>query len=124
MNENPADFSTAERITGTVEPVSVPPSQMLEFPREPVLPEVELRAFLAGRNYRVGVPRGGFWGGILNSDAKEYGDKGEGNYGGQNAGKAKWHGRPFSLSLTLPPLATLFFASREPAPVEAPPIRL
>jgi 1,4-alpha-glucan branching enzyme len=65
------------------------------------------------RNYRVGVPRGGFWKEILNSDAKDYGGSGQGNWGGLHAEPIKWHHRPCSLSLTLPPLAALFFVSRE-----------
>jgi len=59
--------------------------------------------------YRIGVPRGGFWKEILNSDAKEYGGGGMGNYGGVEADEIEHHGRPYSLKLTLPPLAALFF---------------
>ena len=67
------------------------------------------------RNYRVGVPRGGLWKEILNSDAAEYGGGGQGNCGGAEAEPHKWHHRPWSVSLTLPPLAALLFVSREPA---------
>ncbi len=66
------------------------------------------------RNYRVGVPRGGFWKEFLNSDGKEYGGSGQGNSGGLRAEPVKWHHRPCSLALTLPPLGALFFVSREP----------
>ncbi|MDO8531385.1 MAG: 1,4-alpha-glucan branching protein GlgB [Dehalococcoidia bacterium] len=59
--------------------------------------------------YRVGVPRPGFWREMLNSDGAEYGGSGAGNAGGVDATPVAWHGRPFSLSLTLPPLAVLFF---------------
>jgi 1,4-alpha-glucan branching enzyme len=59
-------------------------------------------------NYRVGVPRGGFWREILNSDAKEYGGTGMGNFGGLTADHHTFHGRRYSLNLTLPPLAILF----------------
>lgn len=62
-------------------------------------------------NYRVGVPRGGFWQEILNSDAREYGGSGHGNLGGVEATPVPWHGRFHSLNLTLPPLAALFFKS-------------
>src|SRR4029078_3897237 len=55
--------------------------------------------------YQVGVPGGGFWREILNSDAKEYGGSGVGNLGGVHAAKEEVHGRPYSLTLTLPPLA-------------------
>jgi len=59
--------------------------------------------------YQVGVPGGGFWREILNSDAKEYGGSGVGNLGGVHAAKEEVHGRPYSLTLTLPPLAAAFF---------------
>jgi 1,4-alpha-glucan branching enzyme len=58
--------------------------------------------------YRVGVPVGGFWRELLNSDAREYGGSGIGNMGGVHAEAQPAHGRPFSLRLTLPPLAALF----------------
>jgi 1,4-alpha-glucan branching enzyme len=63
------------------------------------------------RNYRVGVPRGGFWKELLNSDAKIYGGSGHGNFGGVEATPVPAHGRYHSLSLTLPPLGILFFKS-------------
>ncbi len=59
-------------------------------------------------NYRVGVPLGGFWKEILNSDAKLYGGSSQGNLGGVEAKLVKAHGRDYSLSLTLPPLGVLF----------------
>jgi 1,4-alpha-glucan branching enzyme len=60
-------------------------------------------------NYRVGVPRGGQWREILNSDATVYGGSGMGNYGVVLAHEVASHGRPFSLDLTLPPLSAVFF---------------
>lgn len=65
------------------------------------------------RNYRLGVPRGGFWKEIHNSDATEYGGNGEGNYGGVHAEAVKSHNRPYSLALTLPSLGALFFSNRD-----------
>ncbi len=62
-------------------------------------------------NYRVGVPRAGHWREMLNSDAQVYAGSGQGNYGGVEAGPVKWHQQPYSLRLTLPPLAALFFLS-------------
>jgi 1,4-alpha-glucan branching enzyme len=59
--------------------------------------------------YRVGVPHGGYWRELLNSDAREYGGSGMGNLGGVQAEEIPTHGRQFSLKLTLPPLAALFF---------------
>ncbi len=62
-------------------------------------------------NYRVGVPRGGFWKEALNSDAKNYGGSGQGNMGGMEAAPTPAHGKYYSLSLTLPPLGVVFFKS-------------
>ncbi|MGC2323349.1 MAG: 1,4-alpha-glucan branching protein GlgB [Terriglobales bacterium] len=58
--------------------------------------------------YLVGVPSGGFWRELLNSDAREYGGSGMGNLGGVHAKLRPVHGRPYSLELTLPPLGALF----------------
>jgi len=58
--------------------------------------------------YRVGVPMGGWWKEVLNSDGKEYAGSGMGNGGGAMAEQKEQHGRPFSLELTLPPLAAVF----------------
>ena len=58
--------------------------------------------------YRVGVPQPGFYRELLNSDAKDYGGSGQGNMGGVEASPVPLHHRPYSLTLNLPPLATLF----------------
>ena len=60
------------------------------------------------RDYRVGVPRSGYWKEILNSDAEEYGGSGVGNLGGVESAPEPVHGHDQSLSLILPPLAILF----------------
>ncbi len=60
-------------------------------------------------NYMVGVPEGGYWREILNSDAPLYGGSGIGNFGGVEAAPVSAQGRFHSLVLTLPPLATVFF---------------
>jgi len=54
--------------------------------------------------YQVGVPHGGWWQELLNSDAEDYGGSGAGNLGGVEATTTSCHGREYSLSLTLPPL--------------------
>jgi 1,4-alpha-glucan branching enzyme len=59
-------------------------------------------------NYLVGVPHGGWWREILNSDAKEYCGGGRGNYGRVHTDNFGWNGRAHSLRLTLPPLSVLF----------------
>ncbi len=65
-------------------------------------------------DYRVGVPRGGPWEEVLNGDAAPYGGRGFGNLGRVEASPAAAHGRPFSLALTLPPLAALFLRGERP----------
>ncbi|MGH7882298.1 MAG: 1,4-alpha-glucan branching protein GlgB [Candidatus Dormibacteraceae bacterium] len=60
-------------------------------------------------NYRLGVPEGGEWGELLNSDAEIYGGSGMGNLGAVWAGDEPCHGFSHSLELTLPPLGALFF---------------
>jgi 1,4-alpha-glucan branching enzyme len=62
-------------------------------------------------NYRVGAPQGGVWREVLNSDARDYEGSGYGNQGGVEAAPVPHHGRPYSLTLTLPPLAVVFFTS-------------
>jgi 1,4-alpha-glucan branching enzyme len=59
--------------------------------------------------YRLGVPQSGFWRELLNSDAAEYGGSGLGNLGGVQAEEIESHGRAHSITLTLPPLAVLYF---------------
>jgi len=63
--------------------------------------------------YRIGVPAGGDWREVLNSDAKEYGGSGTGNFGRVAAAHSPSHGKPFSLGVTLPPLGMLLFKGPE-----------
>jgi 1,4-alpha-glucan branching enzyme len=60
------------------------------------------------KNYRIGVPTGGCWIEVLNTDATKYGGSNMGNFGGVTAQPVQMHGEAQSLDLTLPPLATLF----------------
>ena len=60
-------------------------------------------------NYKIGVPYGGEWKEILNSDALEYGGNGYGNQGRATAEALPSHGLPYSLRLALPPLGSVFF---------------
>ena len=59
--------------------------------------------------YSLGVPRGGAYLERLNTDADIYGGSGQGNLGGVVAEARAFDGRPYQLSITLPPLATLVF---------------
>jgi 1,4-alpha-glucan branching enzyme len=52
---------------------------------------------------------GGYWKEVLNSDASNYGGSGQGNFGGMDANPVGAHGRQYSLTLTLPPLAMVAF---------------
>jgi 1,4-alpha-glucan branching enzyme len=58
-------------------------------------------------HYRIGVPHGGHWREVLNSDAEIYGGSNMGNGGGRDAEGVGSHGQDHSLSLTLPPLSTI-----------------
>jgi 1,4-alpha-glucan branching enzyme len=60
-------------------------------------------------NYRVGLPRGGRWTEVLNTDAGVYAGSGMGNMGGVDAEAVEWHGQPCSAEVTLPPLSVLWF---------------
>ena len=73
--------------------------------------------------YRVGVPRAGFYKELLNSDSEAYGGSNMGNKGGLPADAIPWQDQPFSLLLTLPPLAVVILKPEAPAPavVEAEP---
>jgi 1,4-alpha-glucan branching enzyme len=62
-------------------------------------------------HYHVGVPRGGRWEEILNSDAPLYGGSGQGNLGGLTAEPSAAHGRTHLLNLSLPPLAMVVLKS-------------
>ena len=61
------------------------------------------------QHLRVGVPVGGYWQEVLNSDASLYGGSGLGNLGGVDASPISAHGRPYSLIVTIPPLSTVIF---------------
>jgi 1,4-alpha-glucan branching enzyme len=63
------------------------------------------------QGYRVGVPRQGYYREAFNSDGAMYGGSNMGNGGGVMAEPVPWHGRPFSIALTLPPLGGLILAS-------------
>jgi 1,4-alpha-glucan branching enzyme len=57
--------------------------------------------------YRIGVPLPGFYREAINTDAAMYGGSNVGNLGGVTAEDTESHGLPHSISLTLPPLATV-----------------
>jgi 1,4-alpha-glucan branching enzyme len=59
--------------------------------------------------YRVGAPDPGFYREVLNSDSDLFGGSNMGNAGGVMAEAVPAHGRPHSISITIPPLAVLAF---------------
>ena len=61
------------------------------------------------QDYRVGVPRRGFWKEAINSDASDYGGHACGNLGGVQASSVPCDGQPFSMQVTLPRESTLIF---------------
>jgi 1,4-alpha-glucan branching enzyme len=70
-------------------------------------------------DYRIGLPRGGRWRELINTDFDAYGGSGVGNLGGVDAVAESWHGQPYSTTLTVPPLATVWFLYEGPDPDEA-----
>ena len=59
--------------------------------------------------YRIGVPLGGQWKEVLNSDAGIYAGSNAGNYGGVTAQEAPSHGQQYSAEFNLPPLGVIVF---------------
>jgi len=58
--------------------------------------------------YRVGLPEGGEWTELLNTDSTFYGGTGVGNMGVVRAEARSWHDLPFSAEVTLPPLGAVW----------------
>jgi len=59
-------------------------------------------------DYRIGVPEEGVYRETFNTDAAKYGGSGVGN-GRVRAERVPWHDRPYSASVTLPPLGAVMF---------------
>ena len=64
--------------------------------------------------YLLGVPLGGFWKELINSDAEIYGGSGQGNMGGVTAMPVPAHGREHCITITVPPLAMVAFKPSTP----------
>jgi 1,4-alpha-glucan branching enzyme len=62
--------------------------------------------------YKIGVPEPAWFEEISNSDSTFYGGSDVGNGGGIQALPLESHGRPASMEVTLPPLATVIFKPR------------
>jgi 1,4-alpha-glucan branching enzyme len=63
--------------------------------------------------YRLGLPRGGRWRELLNTDSSLYGGSDVGNLGGVTGEPLPWHGQQHSAPLTLPPLGALWLVPDE-----------
>ena len=61
------------------------------------------------QNYRVGVPRPGYYREILNTDSRFYEGTDLGNAGGVNAEPIPWNDRPYSIKLKIPALSVMYF---------------
>jgi len=64
--------------------------------------------------WRLGVPAGGWWGEILNTDATEFGGSGVSSGLPKKAEPRPWDGQPGSIAITLPPLAVVWLAPVDP----------
>ena len=62
--------------------------------------------------YRIGVPRGGGYEVVFNSDSHHYGGSDAGSGGVVASTAVPWMGHPHSVELSLPPLAILILAPR------------
>jgi 1,4-alpha-glucan branching enzyme len=69
------------------------------------------------RGYRIGVPRGGVYQEIFNTDSEMFGGSNVGNGGAVVAEDVPCHSRPASMLVTLPPLAVAVF---KPSPAPPP----
>ena len=63
--------------------------------------------------YRIGLPHGGRWRELINTDSELYGGSNVGNLGGVDAERTPWQGQPYSAELTLPPLGIVWLAPEE-----------
>jgi 1,4-alpha-glucan branching enzyme len=62
--------------------------------------------------YRIGLPSGGEWEVLLNTDATEFAGSGSDVGPVLHTQETQWHGQPHSAVLTLPPLGVVWLAPR------------
>ncbi|MCD6460207.1 1,4-alpha-glucan branching protein GlgB [bacterium] len=60
-------------------------------------------------DYRIGVPKGGYYRKLLNSDSESFGGSNIGNSGGVTADNLPWQGKNYSIKLDIPPLSASVF---------------
>ncbi len=63
-------------------------------------------------NYRLGVPEAGHYYEVLNSDSEYYGGSNLGNENDIESVEQPWMNHPYSISITLPPLAAVILKKR------------
>ena len=66
-------------------------------------------------SYQVGLPSGGHWAEVVNTDSQAYGGSNQGNAGGVDAEKPGWHGLEYSATIVLPPLSVLWLKPQSQA---------
>lgn len=59
-------------------------------------------------NYLIGVPILGQYQEVFNSDQEQFGGSGQQNPGLLEARDYRWHNQPYSLSIRIPPLSTIY----------------
>ena len=64
-------------------------------------------------SYRLGLPYGGRWREVINTDADVYGGSGVGNAGAVHAEDVPWHGLPYSAIVRVPPLGALWLVPEQ-----------
>jgi 1,4-alpha-glucan branching enzyme len=67
------------------------------------------------KDYKIGIPYNADWKEVLNSDEAEFGGTGAYVNGTLSPLEETSHGRPYSICLTLPPLAVVVFEAQAPA---------
>jgi 1,4-alpha-glucan branching enzyme len=70
------------------------------------------------REYRVGLPRPGFWREVLNTDSEIYGGSNQGNLGGVTTEDYHIHHQHGSALFTLPPMSAIVFRHEETPALE------
>ncbi len=93
-------------------------NSIISFLRKGVTPEETILTVcnftpVVRNAYDVGVPYNGTWEEMLNSDGDKYGGSGVGNGGKATTVEKDTQGRPYALSLTIPPLGILFYRQKE-----------
>lgn len=69
-------------------------------------------------SYPLGVPAAGYYRELMNGDSVHFGGSNVGNADGLFSNPVAWHGQPYSILLSLPPLAVLFFKPEPSLPAD------